>query len=123
MMLDPRELEDTSVRQGYGGKPTDCPVSIWVCFRWRMLTTTLTCRLRISPNGGSVLRNRDGGGGVTSLSSSSSLSEDSGLEGLFSTPPHPDRHLGSTPSLLSLFSHLQLLIMGTVCFLLYRVLR
>jgi hypothetical protein len=74
------------VRWGYGSKLLNNSIYVRFYFGWRALTVTPAYRLRISLNEGRVSCGRDRGGGVTSLSSSSS-SEDLGFEG--SPPPAP----------------------------------
>jgi hypothetical protein len=77
----------TSVRWGYDGKPVDDLVSVRVCFGRCALIVIPSCLQKISPCEGKVSRDRVWGGRVASPSSSlssSSSSNDSGLEGISS---------------------------------------
>jgi hypothetical protein len=109
------------VRQGCGSKPVDGLVSVCACFGWRTSTLTLTCQLRISPNGGRVSCSEDGGGGVTSPPLFILLV--CGFRfGRDILPPRPRRHLGGTSCQPSLFLHPQLFITSMIRFPLHRIL-
>jgi hypothetical protein len=75
--LVPCKSEDTSVRRGYGGEVVDSPVFVWGRFGLRVPTVIPACLMKMSPSKGTTSRDREWGGGLTSLSSPSSSSSSS----------------------------------------------